>query len=602
MSWSLLAFAVGALGACTAVRERSARFLGALGSIAGCGLALYSLSLTILHRNIETRLVEWTLPYASLNFGIDSLTAFWFSPVAAVLGLCALSALRQPPGEYAANRPREHWLLFNLAFAFFALVALAGNGVFFLTAWALALAAVFFLCLGGGRWRGLEPPGRVRWTTAYFGWGCLLAALLVAAAGSGSLNFQSANFTGASSDWFWILLLAGFAALAGLFPFCHGHADAPVAVPGRIAAFPEGAVPALAFHGLVRLSLQTATPPPAWFGPALIAVGGVTAVYAGWRTLTQSDLSRLLAWSALKNTGLAALAIGAGFIFRAGERPTRTDFSIAAFFVANQVMSGALLFFCADNIRLRGGSRSLRHLGGLFRALPATGTLFLLGALWASLLPPFGGFAAGSRILADLVTGLTLSDSLADVLLFVFAGATLTGGAVLGALALGRAFGLVFFGQAKAGSAYPSKKETPSSLVAPMGMVFFGAYLVFATGTAFPAATRATLAALTVFAALFIGWRLVFARRIGKAGKAGVAGQGREKASGSVAAYSALPSVDGVFPDATPAEEASGVESDSRNALRLRFSCATRLAASGRVWLGVVCFAVVTLALWLWTR
>ncbi|MDR1612726.1 MAG: hypothetical protein LBT97_08070 [Planctomycetota bacterium] len=513
MFWALLSFMAGATGAFTSIRERAARFFGAFGCVAGCGLSLYGAGFVLKHRMSSTHIINWRLLFGSLNLGVDSLCARWLIPAMMTFAMGAISAYRQPPGEYAANRPRAHWVWYNLGAAAAILVFLARNGVFFLFAWGCFLSAVFFLSKGNGRILSIPAAGIERRAGECLGWCALLGAFLTGARGAANLNFQAAFFTNTSSPWFWILLWIGFGALAGLFPFGKRYADAFASAPGQSSAIMGGIVPALAFYGFARIALIADAPPPAWWGRILVVSGSATALFAGGKALGERDLSRLIAWSSRKNSGIVAVCFGLALIGSGEGRLTSADFSVAALLMANHVLSGTLLHLCADNMRYASGARDLSRIGGLFKVMPATGMLFLLGAAWASLLPPFSGFSVLTRVFPALARHLADSASAAEVFLFSLLGVALTGAVAMGALSFGRALGSGFFGAPCAGKSYPAGREPPSRLVAPLGLAISGAFIVYATRAAFPALTLVMAILFALFAALIAGWRLAFGRR-----------------------------------------------------------------------------------------
>lgn len=71
----------------------------------------------------------------------------------------------------------------------------------------------------------------------------------------------------------------------------------------------------LGIYGIVRFDLQLLGPGPRWWGLALLAVGGTSALYGVLQASVAADLKRLLAYSTTENMGLITLALGAATLF-----------------------------------------------------------------------------------------------------------------------------------------------------------------------------------------------------------------------------------------------------------------------------------------------
>ncbi len=115
--------------------------------------------------------------------------------------------------------------------------------------------------------------------------------------------------------------------------------------------------------------------------PALIIIGGATAVAAGVGAVGSQEAKRLLAFSTVSQLGMMVLAVGLGFP------------QVAWTLLVAHAFYKALLFFVT-------GVASHRAQSGLLSRLKATlggfefSVLFMVGALGVSGLPPTGGFLA----------------------------------------------------------------------------------------------------------------------------------------------------------------------------------------------------------------
>lgn len=121
----------------------------------------------------------------------------------------------------------------------------------------------------------------------------------------------------------------------------------------------------------------------AWFGPLLVAVGGITMLLAAVQALRAVEFKAVLAFSTVAALGTIVMLIG-------------LDGEVAAVATVGFILAHALykatLFFCAGIVIHSTGVTRLQRLGGLARALPLTALATLLAAFSMAGLPPFLGF------------------------------------------------------------------------------------------------------------------------------------------------------------------------------------------------------------------
>lgn len=116
-------------------------------------------------------------------------------------------------------------------------------------------------------------------------------------------------------------------------------------------------------------------------------IGSFTAFFAATMALVQEDIKRVLAYSTISQLGYMMAALGAGS-------------SIAAFFhLFTHAYFKALLFLAAGSAIHALGTNSIWEMGNLYKKMPQTVTLFIIGALSLSGIPPFAGFFSKDEIL-----------------------------------------------------------------------------------------------------------------------------------------------------------------------------------------------------------
>ncbi|MCK9912146.1 NAD(P)H-quinone oxidoreductase subunit F, partial [Microbacteriaceae bacterium K1510] len=119
-------------------------------------------------------------------------------------------------------------------------------------------------------------------------------------------------------------------------------------------------------------------------------VGGFTAIFAASIGLTQRDIKRVLAYSTVSQLGYMMLALGvagaAGYVGGTFHLMTHAFFK-------------ALLFLAAGSVIHAVHTQDVFEMGGLWKKMPVTGMVFLIGCLAIAGVPPFAGFWSKEEIL-----------------------------------------------------------------------------------------------------------------------------------------------------------------------------------------------------------
>lgn len=120
----------------------------------------------------------------------------------------------------------------------------------------------------------------------------------------------------------------------------------------------------------------------AWFY-TVTAAGAVTMTLAAWLTLRENDLKLILAYSTISALGMLVMLLGIGT-----EEAVK---GAVVFLLAHALYKGAL-FLIAGAVDHEAGTRNVKLLGGLGRAMPVTATAALLAGLSMAAIPPLFGF------------------------------------------------------------------------------------------------------------------------------------------------------------------------------------------------------------------
>ena len=118
-------------------------------------------------------------------------------------------------------------------------------------------------------------------------------------------------------------------------------------------------------------------------------IGGVTALFAATIGLVQNDIKRVLAYSTVSQLGYMFLACGVG------------AYTAAIFHLVTHAFFKALLFLSAGAvIHSLSGEQDIRKMGGLYKKIPMTHIVFLIGTLAIAGIPPLAGFWSKDEIMA----------------------------------------------------------------------------------------------------------------------------------------------------------------------------------------------------------
>lgn len=191
-----------------------------------------------------------------------------------------------------------------------------------------------------------------------------------------------------------ILFLAGFGLKAAIMPFHAWLPDAHPSAPAPISAMLSGVlIKALGVYAILRIFFNV-------FGMniqlswILMILGALSMVGGGLLALKQDDFKRLLAYSSISQIGLIMLGVGCGNYW---------GILGALFHLFNHASFKALLFLNSGAVEYSTGTRELKKMGGLSKAMPFTGATSAIGSLSISGIPPLNGFWSKLFIIMGLI-------------------------------------------------------------------------------------------------------------------------------------------------------------------------------------------------------
>ena len=120
----------------------------------------------------------------------------------------------------------------------------------------------------------------------------------------------------------------------------------------------------------------------------VMVIGSITALFMGFLGIVQNDIKRVVAYSTLSQLGYMTVALGA------------SAYSVAIFHLVTHAFFKALLFLAAGSVIIgMHHEQDMRKMGGLWRHMPITYAVSLLGSLALIGMPFFSGFCSKDLIL-----------------------------------------------------------------------------------------------------------------------------------------------------------------------------------------------------------
>ncbi len=225
-----------------------------------------------------------------------------------------------------------------------------------------------------------------------------LAGIVLHWAQTDSIAF---DYMGASGGLAWTLILVAFLLNAAVPPLGAWLPDAYPEATVTGAVFMTAFTTKSAVYALIRGFAGT---------ELLVWLGAVMAVYGVVYAVLENDARRLLAYHIISQVGYMVCGAGIG---------TALAINGATAHAFAHILYKALLFMGAGAVLQVTGLRRLSDMGGLYKTMPVTLGLYMVGAFAISAVPLFSGFvsksmvvsAAGEEHLAMVFLLLTLASA-----------------------------------------------------------------------------------------------------------------------------------------------------------------------------------------------
>ncbi len=215
-----------------------------------------------------------------------------------------------------------------------------------------------------------------------FGGLLLLAGILLQRSATGSIAFAAMDPFAPGAGLGPVLILAAFLLNAAVPPLGAWLPDAYPEATVTGAVFLTAFTTKSAVYALIRGFPGTGL--LVWAGAAMALYGVVYAVL-------ENDARRLLAYHIISQVGYMVCGVGIG---------TELALNGAAAHAFAHILYKALLFMGAGAVLHVTGRRKLGEMGGLWRTMPVTLGLYMIGAFAISAVPLFSGFVSKSMVVS----------------------------------------------------------------------------------------------------------------------------------------------------------------------------------------------------------
>lgn len=327
---------------------------------------------------------DWMAP-----FGITLVADMFSAAMVATTGVVTLVIVVYSLGSM--DRPREAWgyyPLFNILIMGVSGAFLTGD-IFNLFVWfeVLLISSFVLLALGGER---AQLEGAIKYVTlnlvasAFF-----LAAVGILYAMAGSLNMADlSQRLGSAADpglvtTLAVLFLVAFGIKGAIFPLFFWLPASYHTPPVAISAIFGGLLTKVGVYALIRVFTLLFLNNVDYTHTIILWVGAVTMVTGVLGAVAQYEFRRLLSFHIVSQIGYMVMGLG---LF------TPLAMAGTVFFIVHNIFVKTNLFLVSGVSHRIHGTYDLKKLGGLYRAHPWVGMLFLLSALSLAGVPPLSGF------------------------------------------------------------------------------------------------------------------------------------------------------------------------------------------------------------------
>lgn len=299
---------------------------------------------------------------------------------------------------YLGDKPATSFYTLMAVFTVSMLVLVLSDGLIQLfIGWELTSIASFLLIARSGpvAW---QSAARTLATTFTGGLALLAAVILVIhTTGTDQLS-QALQHPAWADNTGFASMMAVLVAVAALsksaqFPFHYWLVDAMAAIT-PVSAYLHAAAVVKAGIFLLMVFAPTLSGVVVW-QVLLITAGLITSIIGGYFALQKTDVKQLMAYSTVSQLGWIVMAIGVG---------TSASLAAAVLYTIAHAFFKCSLFMLIGVVDHQAGTRDMRRMGRLSRAMPYTAAAMILAVASMAGIAPTLGFVAKESILTALLS------------------------------------------------------------------------------------------------------------------------------------------------------------------------------------------------------
>jgi multicomponent Na+:H+ antiporter subunit D len=364
-------------------RRRIQRYISLAGSLVLLAAAV-TLLIAVWEEGIQaTQLGDWPAPFG-ITFVADMLSAIMVLATAIVGATIAVYSI---PSMDIRRESFGYYPLVQILLAGVCGSLLTGD-IFNLFVWfeVMLMSSFVLMALGSER---AQLEGAMKYVTLNL----FASALFLVANGilyglTGTLNMadlavKSANVEPGLMTTVSMLFLTAFGIKAAVFPLFFWLPASYHTPPVAVSALFAGLLTKVGVYALIRVFTLLFVQDISFTHNLILVIAGLTMVTGVLGAVVQNEFRRILSFHIVSQIGYMIMGLGLY---------TPLALSAAIFFMVHNILAKTNLFLISGITHRIQGSYQLKELGGLYRAYPLLGLLFLLPALSLAGIPPTSGF------------------------------------------------------------------------------------------------------------------------------------------------------------------------------------------------------------------
>lgn len=401
-----------------------------------------------------------------LIFRLDGISAF-FLMIIAFLGLVGSFYAKGYLKSYIEkeNLLPSHLFFFNLFLISMILVVLSQNAIFFLISWEIMSLSSFFLLIFEDEKKEVRNIGINYLIKMHVCVLFLIVGFILLNLKTGSFDFL--DYKNQFSDLIFVIMFIGFGIKAGIVPFYTWLPKAHPVAPSHISALMSGVMIKTGIYGILRM--LTLYEPSLKVAYLVLIIGLLTAFFGILYSIAQRNYKKMLAYSSIENIGIICIAIAIGMLGMCYHNPIMMMFGFLGCFlhILNHSLFKSLLFMAAGVVYTKVHTKDMEKLGGLIKKMPKTATMFLIGSIAISAIPPFNGFISEFLIYMGFLGSFnSLNHILTPCMILAMGILAFVGAMAL--IAFTNAFSIVFLGNPRSDVVEHVDNDVNKTMLYPM--------------------------------------------------------------------------------------------------------------------------------------